>query len=125
MIEPRNPVVWFEIPALDLERAKAFYEHVLDVELTLQEMGLLKMAWFPMSAGGPGATGCLVTGDTYEPSHAGTMVYLAVQDLEGALARVEEMGGKIISPRTSIGPFGFVAHFQDSEGNRVAFHSGS
>jgi imidazolonepropionase-like amidohydrolase len=27
-----QPVSWFEIPVLDMERAKAFYEHVLDVK---------------------------------------------------------------------------------------------
>jgi predicted enzyme related to lactoylglutathione lyase len=32
-----NPVNWFEIPANDLERAKVFYEHVLDIELALND----------------------------------------------------------------------------------------
>jgi hypothetical protein len=47
MTTSMNPVNWFEIPATDLDRAKAFYEYVLGVNLTLQDFGPLKMAWFP------------------------------------------------------------------------------
>ncbi len=31
-------------------------------------------------------------------------------------------GGKTLMPRTSIGDHGFIAHFEDTEGNRVALH---
>jgi predicted enzyme related to lactoylglutathione lyase len=46
-----------------------------------------------------------------------------VDDINAALKKVEEKGGKILNPKNSIGEFGFVAHFEDSEGNRVALHS--
>lgn len=118
-----NPVTWFEIPAADLERAKAFYEHVLGVELTVQALGPLKMAWFPMRQGTPGATGSLVQSEAYEPSHKGTLVYFGVEDIETALRQVEAKGGKVLGAKKSIGQYGFVAHFEDSEGNRVALHS--
>jgi predicted enzyme related to lactoylglutathione lyase len=39
------------------------------------------------------------------------------------LAKVEKAGGKILMPKTAIGENGFIAHFADTEGNRVAFHS--
>jgi len=45
------------------------------------------------------------------------------EDLSLPLSRVEQAGGKIIVPKTSIGENGFMAHFIDTEGNRVAFHS--
>ncbi len=121
----QNPVNWFEVPATDLQRAKDFYEHVLQTELSLQDMGNLKMAWFPMHENAPGAAGTLVQAESYTPSHAGSMVYFSVDDIESTLKRVKERGGKVISPKQSIGEYGFVAHFEDSEGNRVALHSNS
>lgn len=120
-----NPVNWFEIPASDLDRARRFYEAVLDVELQGNDMGSLKMAWFPMREGGDGATGALVQNENYEPSHAGTLVYLSVGSIEGALERIEANGGTVLNGKTSIGEFGFVAHFEDTEGNRVALHADS
>jgi len=123
MATQANPVNWFEIPVNDLKRAKEFYEYVFNFELSLPETGRLKMAWFPMSMDAPGATGTLVKADTYVPSHSGSMVYFTVDDIEATLKRVEEKGGKVLNPRMSIGEYGFVGHFEDCEGNRVALHS--
>lgn len=123
MVDEMNPVSWFEIPANNLERAVVFYEHVLDLKLTLHDMGPLRMAWFPMHRGAPGAMGSLVQAQSYEPSHRGSMVYLSVPDIEAALHKVVQKGGKLLHGKKSIGPYGFVAHFEDTEGNRVALHS--
>ena len=123
MAEETNPVNWFEIPVNDLERARRFYESVLDVELAENEMGPLKMAWFPMAPGAPGAAGTLVEGSGYTPSHSGTLVYFHVDDIESTLAKIDGSGGKTLTPKTGIGEYGFIAHFEDSEGNRVALHS--
>lgn len=120
-----NPVNWFEIPVLDLERAKRFYEAVFGYQMSLQQMGPLQMAWFPAEQGAPFATGSLVQAESYAPSHAGSCVYFSVPSIEQALAQVIDNGGKVLSPKTPIGQFGFVAHFQDSEGNRVALHAES
>lgn len=125
MSTPSNACVWFEIPTRDMQRAKSFYEGVLQVELSLQDMGELQMAWFPMTPQAPGSTGCLIHAETYVPSHDGTMVYLSVPDIDAALERVAAHGGKVLRGRMSIGEYGFVGHFEDSEGNRVALHSES
>lgn len=121
----QNPVNWFEIPAADLDRATAFYEGVFQLRLSRQDMGPLKMAWFPFLEGGVGATGTLVENENYTPSHEGSLVYFSTEDLESALERIERHGGTVLNGKTSIGEFGFVAHFEDSEGNRVALHSES
>jgi predicted enzyme related to lactoylglutathione lyase len=118
-----NPVNWFEIPAKDLQRAKTFYEKVLGCELAVQEMGPLKMALFPMEQNAEGATGSLVQSEGYVPSHQGSVVYFSVPSIDEALPRVPKSGGKVLNPKTSIGDYGFVAHFEDTEGNRVALHS--
>jgi hypothetical protein len=118
-----NPVNWFEIPVTDMERAIKFYESALGIKLSRNEMGPLKMAWFPRTDGAMGATGSLVKADGYIPSHAGTLVYITVADMNGTLAKIKASGGKTLLPRMAIGEYGFIAHFEDSEGNRVALHS--
>lgn len=123
MAKKMNPVHWFEISVKEIERARAFYEQVLGVALEVHELGPLTMAWFPMSPGAGGAMGSLVKADAYTPSHAGTMVYFSVQDIEATLELVRENGGTVLNPKTSIGDFGFVGHFEDCEGNRVGLHA--
>lgn len=118
-----NPVNWFEIPVNDLERAKSFYESVLNIEMTITEMGDSLMAWFPADAGN-GATGTLLKCEGYVPTTEGTVVYFSVASIENALAIINERGGETLIPKTSIGEHGFFAQFKDCEGNRVALHSG-
>ena len=51
MTDRFNPVGWFEIPVLDLERAKKFYDAVFDLDMPLHDLGPMRMAWFPMIEG--------------------------------------------------------------------------
>ena len=123
MATQHYPVVWFEIPVNDLPRAQAFYEQVFGRDLQLQEMGPLQMAFFPMQEDDSGAGGALVKAEGYVPSQTGTVVYFSVADINETLERVKAGGGKVLSPKTSIGEYGFIAHCQDTEGNRIALHS--
>ena len=117
-----NAVNWFEIPVADLERARNFYSTVLAIELPESEMGPKKMAWFPMEMGKMGAPGALVQSDGYVPSHSGSLVYIHVDEIDPTLELIDSNSGKTLMPRTSIGQHGFIAHFEDTEGNRVALH---
>ncbi len=118
-----NPVSWFEIPAKDLLRAKKFYEKTFAFELSLQEMGPIKMAWFPADEKAAGATGSLVESQGYTPCSDGVLIYFNVDNIETLLEKVEQSGGKTLIPKQPIGPYGFFAHFEDSEGNRVGLHA--
>jgi predicted enzyme related to lactoylglutathione lyase len=117
-----NCVTWFEIPAVDLARATRFYEAAFGWKLDPQQIGDYQMAWFPMAENAYGAAGALVHGELAKPSTDGTLVYLGVPAIDAALASIESAGGKTLVPRTPIGPHGFIAEFEDSEGNRVALH---
>jgi uncharacterized protein len=123
----KNVVVWFEIPAADLDRAVKFYETVLSVTLNRESMpGWPPMAVFPYDCMGGGVGGCIVpAGEHHQPSTGGITVYLHTgDDLAGPLARVEAAGGKITLPKMQVSPeIGFIAHIIDSEGNRMALHS--
>lgn len=118
-----NAINWFEIPVTDFARAKKFYETILGAEImeTPFPGGQYGMLPCDMEIG---VGGGLVKGDGFEPSEKGTIVYLnGGEDLSVSLNRVEPAGGKIILPKTPIGQNGFMAHFIDTEGNKVALHS--
>lgn len=114
---------WFEIPAIDFARAKAFYEAVLGVEMALPFPGM-NYAVFPADMQQGEVGGGLVEEQGYEPSPTGSLIYLNGGDnLAVPLSRVEAAGGKILLPKTAIGSNGFMAHFEDTEGNKVGLHS--
>ena len=118
-----NPVNWFEIPVKDLGRARKFYEKVFGVELTEEVLDQFTMAFFPMTDGAPGAAGTLMKAESYEPSHSGTVVYFSVDDINETLRRINTYGGKTLLPKKEVGEYGFISHFEDTEGNRLALHS--
>ena len=114
---------WFEIPVLDMARAQKFYATIFDVEMGESfEMGESMMSFFPFVEDQDGATGTLIQHETYKPSHEGVMVYFSVREINDVLVRIPKANGKVINEKSSIGEHGFVAHFEDSEGNRVALH---
>lgn len=116
-------VNWFEIPVNDMDRAKEFYEKSFAIEITIHEFGPALMGWFPNNNETGRATGTLMKGDSYVPSHQGALVYFSVDDIEATLEKINQSGGKIIQPKMSIGEHGSVGVFEDCEGNRVALHS--
>jgi predicted enzyme related to lactoylglutathione lyase len=118
-----NPVIWFEIPVVDMERGKAFYEAVFDLQLTMVDTEERQMAMFPMEMGVPGTGGALVRENHFVPSYAGTLVYFSVTDITNTLNKVIANNGKELIPKTSIGEYGYCAYFEDSEGNRIGLHT--
>jgi len=123
----RNPVGWFEIYVKDMPRAKAFYEAVLGVQLQRLESsagGISEMWTLPMYRDAPGAAGALVRMEG-GPAGGGasTIVYFVSDDCSVELARVAQHGGSVKKPKVAIGPNGFIALVQDTEGNVIGLHS--
>ena len=118
----KNSVHWFEIPVLDMDRAKAFYEKVFDLEIAVTQMGEDLCGWFPSYPNEPGSSGSLIKGKSYTPSHSGTLVYFSVKEILDITGKVEGIGGKILSPKFSIGEHGYCAVLEDTEGNRLGIH---
>lgn len=117
---------WFEIPVNDMERAKKFYETIFNIPMgENMDFGNSIMSFFPFDPDASGATGTLIKQESYVPSSEGALVYFAVKEINDVTPRIETAGGKVINEKMSIGEHGFVAHFEDSEGNRVALHQGS
>ena len=124
-----SAIHWFEIPVADFERAKTFYETVMDIQINWQDLRETMGSIIGMLYGGGGVSGALVHNPQYGyvPSREGTLVYLAVSgDLNIVLARVADAGGEVVLPKTALGEGaggGFIGWVIDSEGNKVGFFS--
>ena len=115
-------VNWFEIPVSDIDRAGKFYESILGAPLIPMDMPDMKMKAIPGADGTP--IGALVETAHNKPSATGPLIYLGNGgDLSSMLDKVSDAGGQILMPKTDIGPYGFMAQFSDTEGNRIALHN--
>jgi hypothetical protein len=115
-----NRAVWFDIPVIDLERAASFYRAVLAIQMHREQFQGSAL-YILEHAGGNG--GCLVVSPS-DVGAGGVLVYLNVDGrIRDAVRQVEQRGGRVVEPIHTIGPHGFRAVIQDSEGNRVALHS--
>lgn len=117
-----NAVGFVEIPVSNMDRATSFYKAIFGYEFEHAEVDGNQMAFFPFDETRPGVSAALTKGDIYIPSHQGAVVYLNTINIDKTLEKVAALGGKSLYPKTSIGPRGFVAEFEDSEGNRIALY---
>ncbi len=115
-------VVHFEIPADDTERAKAFYMDAFGWEIS---------SW---PDHGYMLVGTVATGQDGQPQEPGAInggmlrrqdpintpvITIEVADMDAAIARVEELGGKVTRGKQPVGDIGFAAYFLDTEGNTL------
>jgi len=115
-------IVWFDIPALDLDRAIKFYAAVLGMPVKKEEASGMDLAMLPTADGGQ--LGCLCVVKDFKPSADGIMLYFGVNGrLKEAVAAVRANGGTVQNDVHSIGPYGYRAEVLDSEGNCIALHS--
>jgi uncharacterized protein len=118
-------VNWFQIPAIKLDRATKFYGDILNASFHEAEMHGCKHAFFARDTLETTTTGGeIIEEKSSKPSADGVRIYLnAPGGVDAVLARVEKAGGKIVLPKTSIGENGWIAIFQDTEGNHIGLHS--
>ncbi len=118
----KNFVSWFEIPAINFERAVEFYENIYGIQLERHQGKDFKMAYFPAEGGIGGA---IICGEGSVPSDTGSLLYLnGGDDLQLILDRIPEAGGRILLEKQTISAeAGCFALFIDSEGNKMALHS--
>lgn len=118
-----NPVVYFEIPVSDMERAEKFYTAVFNFSFEKEMIDHYEMAMFPFEEKNSGITGALAKGDVYKPSKDGIIIYFKTENIDETLKKALQNGGKLLYPKKTDPKYGFaVAEFEDSEGNRIALH---
>jgi len=121
-----NPVGWFEIYVSDMERAKRFYETVLDAQLG--EPGdpndkSIVMKSFPSDMEKYGATGALVKMEGFPVGGNSVLVYFSCDDCSVEESRIVPSGGGVEKTKFSIGEYGFISLAVDTEGNMFGLHS--
>jgi len=132
MIQKINPktnvLTWFEIPVNDMQRAKTFYETVLDIKMETLGNQQEETVFFPrlpdtiMAQSGI-LSGALVKAERLKPSLHGPLIYLnAYPAIDDVIQRIKPAGGELLAEKTKI-PAGFIAVFKDTEGNRLALHA--
>lgn len=114
---------WFEIPSSDFKRATAFYERLFDTTLKVEQTGPVKMGIFNDATGE--SCGCVAHSEHYLPGKDGTVIYLdAMPSIDQVIARIEPAGGTIQMGKMELPDgLGYIAHFVDTEGNRLALHA--
>jgi predicted enzyme related to lactoylglutathione lyase len=118
-----NPVTWFEIYVQDIDRARRFYETVLDTRLERLNTGDIQYWGFPQVKDRMGTSGGLVQVPGIASGGSGTIVYFECEDCAAEGARVAGAGGKVHREKMSIGQYGFVVLATDTEGNMFGLHS--
>ena len=116
----------FEIPADKTERARKFYtdafgwkmSEVPGMDYTMVSTGPVDEKGMPNApgfiGGGIGKRGTVL-------EHP--VVTIIVDEIDDAVKRVEQHGGKIIQKKTAIGEnMGWTAYFKDTEGNTVGLY---
>jgi predicted enzyme related to lactoylglutathione lyase len=122
-MDMKNPVNWFEIYVQDIERAKAFYAAVFNVEFTRIGDGQIEMWGFPMQPDGFGASGSLVRMPGISSGGNSVLVYFSCADCAVEAAKVAKAGGRIQKGKMSRGQYGHIALVIDTEGNMIGLHS--
>ena len=118
-----NRADWFDIPVKDLDRAKSFYEAVLDIKVFKEKFDNYEFCVLDHENGNGG---CLVPNENDIASNSGILLYLNVDGrIRDAMNKAEEKGAKVLEPLHGIGPHGFRSIILDSEGNRIVLHSNS
>ena len=121
MTKNSNPVVYFEIPVNNIDRAIKFYKSVFDVNFDKDKIDNNEMALFPFANKILGISGALVKGEVYKPTKDGVLIYFNTENIDKTLKLATSNGGKILYPKTDNG-IGLVAEFEDTEGNRIALY---
>ncbi|PLW78730.1 VOC family protein [Cohaesibacter celericrescens] len=123
---PKNAVTWFSIPATDFEKSISFFQGLLGVELIRDIHGegddAMPFAMFPKE-GEDSVSGAVTPADRIKPAAGGVLIYLACNDIDGALERVDSLGGALLTPKTPLpGDMGDIAVVADCDGTPIGLH---
>ena len=108
---PHGKICYIEIPANKAEDAAAFYSTIFGWKVRQRGDGNLAFD------DGGGVSGTWVKEEDRTPDER-TRVYIMVDSITDSLDEIRAAGGKVLTPRTDIGPnMGAFAAFADPVGN--------
>jgi len=118
----KNAIGWFEIHVKDFDAAIKFYGGIFKWEFK-QSQSTGSLYWNIYT--GEGSIGGGFMKKT-KPEHDGSAVilYIEVENIEEALKKVTEIGGKVNTPKTLINEnAGFFGLLNDPDGNLIGLWS--
>ncbi len=109
-------IVWFEIPADNVGRAKKFYSALFGWKI--EKFPGVTDYWH-IDTGGADDT---PDGGLMARKHQEQPItnYVAVSSLDESAAKVEKLGGKICVPKTAVPQMGYFVVCQDTKNNTFA-----
>lgn len=105
-----NPVVHFEVTGKDGKKLQEWYANIFGWTINADN---------PMNYGLVEAQGGGIGGGVGQGDNTSVTFYIAVDDPQAALDKVESLGGKTVMPVTGIPGMVIMAQFADPEGNVV------
>ena len=109
-------IVWFEIPADDVARAKTFYGALFGWKI--ETFPGVEDYWHIETGGGDDTPdgGLMLRKHPQQP----ITNYVAVASVDESAAKVQKLGGKICMPKTAVPQMGYFVVCQDTEDNTFA-----
>ena len=114
----KRNIVHVEIPAANVEAAGKFYHELFGWKLQ-HDSGMNYTMW---EAGDGDEYGGFPQVSDENPAGQ-VLVYIASDDIEADLKKIEKLGGKVIHPKHEIPQTGWYAVFQDPTGNVLALYT--
>ena len=120
-----HTIVHFEIPADNIEKLKSFYEKLFDwkiIHSPAEGMDYWVIHTVPTDEKGmpqrPGVNGGMFPKQA-DQKDLRAVNYFTVEDIDKYLAKVVELGGKVLMPKQQVPTVGFIALVADVEGNNL------
>ena len=108
-------VVHFDFQADDPERASAFFKQALG--WTFEKWSGEQMEYWLVMTGDRDTMGIDGGMSRRTPETPAITNTIHVEDIDAAMASIEQAGGKIVMPKMNLPGVGQMANFEDTEGN--------
>ncbi len=114
----KRNIVHVEIPAVNMEGAGKFYHELFGWKI----QPMPEMNYTMWEAGDGDEYGGFPLVSDENPAGQ-VLVYIASDDIEADLKKVEKLGGKVVHPKAEIPGMGWYGVFQDPTGNVLALYT--
>jgi len=112
-------IAHFHIPSDDIERSKKFYSDLFVWKMDKWSGSSGEMEYWLISTvddkGNKALSGGM--GKRQSPQHQGITNFFDVKSVQEYSAKIEQLGGKVISPKMPIPGIGYMAMCTDTENN--------
>ena len=108
-------VYYFEMPVEDFDRAIKFYETVFGWKVTKSDRP--SGPYYSVKTGDDSKLG--INGSFFKKEEGWSSIsnVINVDNIDVCIEKLQELGGAIIFPKTTINGVGYLAYFKDTEGN--------